>query len=73
MDNRPNLSITLLNNMKNDNKMSETRFWTHISSKFIEKYKDYVNWTNICNQQKLTEQFIDKHADKVDWDVVKVV
>lgn len=33
----------------------------------INKYVDYVNWTNISEFQNLSEDFIRQHSDKVQW------
>jgi hypothetical protein len=36
-----------------------------LTERFIEKYKDYVNWKYIASTQKMSEDFIIKHLDKI--------
>lgn len=38
-----------------------------LTEDFIEKWIDYVNWSQISRFQKLTEGFIEKWKDYVDW------
>jgi hypothetical protein len=37
------------------------------AKKFIEKYKDKVDWYDVSRYQKLSEKFIEKYKDHVDW------
>ena len=39
----------------------------NLSLEFIDKYADFVIWSEISLHQELPEYFIEKFADKVNW------
>lgn len=39
----------------------------HISNKFMDKWKYYINFDIISYSQRLNEEFIDKFKDDLDW------
>lgn len=59
---------------------SEYIFWSGLSSKnlaywyqleaFLEEFKDYLNWSIICETQILSEALIKKYIDMIDWDKI---
>lgn len=63
-----NSAVNITDNTKID---VNTTDWDEVSAtpglteKFIEKYKDYVNWKYIASTQKMSEDFIIKHLDKI--------
>jgi hypothetical protein len=42
--------------------------FSNLSEKFIEKYKDKVDWWDISFRQNLSEKFIEKFENEVKWD-----
>jgi hypothetical protein len=66
------------NNYRKEYKeLSETDFWNTISGdkklspKFIEYFKDKLNWKNISEWQDLPEKLLLKYKNKIIWNRVR--
>lgn len=41
-----------------------------LSSEFMDKHKNNLNWINISRTQKLTEEMMERFSDNLDWKLV---
>ena len=44
----------------------------HLNEQFVDKYKDFLYWTQICDCVELSEQFMREHERYLDWNRVSV-
>lgn len=42
-----------------------------VSEQFIEKWKDKINWEEVCRYQKLSSKFLDEHTKYLIWEIVE--